>query len=159
MGLSARALLVELGAPARLLRHVDLVLEAGERLVAGLGPLDAEAVRVGILLHDCGKIEHPAELDGPGDRHEAAGEALLLARGVPADVARICRTHARWEEAETLEELVVALADKLWKGTRVQALEDRVVAWVAGDRWDERVRLDDLFEAIADGGAERLARS
>ena len=53
----------------------------------------------------------------------------------------------------------MALADKLWKGKRVQALEDCVVARVAGDRWDERVRLDDLFAAIADGGAERLARS
>jgi hypothetical protein len=45
----------------------------------------------------------------------------------------MCGTHARWrEEPEvTLEELLVALADSLWKGRRDHQLEQRVVDAVA----------------------------
>ena len=63
----------------------------------------------------------------------------------------------------SLEELVVALADKLWKGVRKADLEERVADAVAsalgGDRWDLFVELDTLFEEIASEGALRLERS
>jgi hypothetical protein len=63
----------------------------------------------------------------------------------------------------TLEELLVALADKLWKGKRDQTLEqlvvDGVAARAAKDRWDLFTPLDDAFERIAAGGQERLDRS
>jgi HD domain-containing protein len=128
----AMRLLEAVGAPPRLLRHAELVGEAAEGLLAGFArmklPLDREFVRVGVVLHDAGKALHRIELDGPGSSHEAAGERLLLEHGVTADVARVCRSHARWRDvAETLEELVIALADKLWKGVRAAELEELII--------------------------------
>jgi hypothetical protein len=41
-----------------------------ERLAALEVPLDPELVRADVILHDAGKVLHPAELDGPGNRHE-----------------------------------------------------------------------------------------
>src|SRR4051794_8193686 len=81
------------GAPPRLVQHARLVSEAGESLLAKLTALgvrvDAGLVRAGIVLHDAGKAVHVAELDAPGARHEAAGEALLLAHGVDPRIARV----------------------------------------------------------------------
>lgn len=77
---AARALLIELGATPRLLRHVALVGEAGELLIEKVVALDpsirADLIRVGIVIHDAGKILHPRELDQAGAEHEPAGEAL-----------------------------------------------------------------------------------
>lgn len=151
-----------------MLRHVELVGEAGEALLkkaAELGvPLDADLIRVGIAIHDAGKITVSSELDVPGAEHEPAGQQLLLAHGVSPEVARICLTHAQWASMPVrLEELVVALADKLWKGVRNPALEERVIDGMATalgeDRWSLFVELDNLFEEIAAGGSARLERS
>jgi hypothetical protein len=63
----------------------------------------------------------------------------------------------------SLEELLVALADALWKGVRRPELEQKVVAAVALrlglEPWSIFVPLDTCFEKIADGGMDRLARS
>jgi hypothetical protein len=65
--------------------------------------------------------------------------------------------------AVSLEELLVALADKLWKGVRNSALEERVIDEVANatgrSRWDLFVELDSLFEEVAADGSSRLERS
>lgn len=165
---AARKLLQDLGAPPRLLRHVELVGEAGEQLLERanqLGiPLDAELVRAGIVLHDVGKIVVPSELDAPGAEHEPTGELLLLEHGVSPELARVCVSHARWASMSvSLEELVIALADKLWKGVRKPALEERVIDGMATalrrERWDLFVELDGLFEKIAASGTSRLERS
>jgi HD superfamily phosphodiesterase len=163
----ALALLDDLGAPQRLLAHARHVAEAARALVAGCRgcgvTVDADFVVAGALLHDAGKCLHPEELDQPGAQHERAGEALLLAHGVSPAMARVCVTHAQWDQPEaTLEALLVALADKLWKGKRVQALEERVIdtaaARVRKPRWDLFVDLDTCFEAVtADGPARLLA--
>lgn len=164
----ARALLLELGAPPRLQRHAELVTEAALALLAlfkrhGLTP-DAGWVIAGAALHDAGKVLHPAELAGPGGEHEPAGEALLLRHGVAPHIARCCRSHAQWARLEcSLEELLVALADKLWKGVRVAKLEQRVIESAAAalgrTLWDLFVPLDTGFEAIAATASDRLARS
>ena len=77
----ANLLLARLGAQPRLLRHVALVGEAGERLLELAGalhlPIDPALVRVGIVLHDAGKILVSAELDAPGREHEPRGQDLL----------------------------------------------------------------------------------
>src|SRR5689334_15102928 len=119
----ARAILASIGAPERLVRHGMLVLEAADALlveVTNLGvAVDARLVRAGAMLHDAGKALHPAELSQSGSEHEPAGEALLLARGVDPSIARCCVSHARWANMDvSLEELLVALADALWKGVR-----------------------------------------
>ena len=164
----ALAVLREIGAPERLIRHGDLVAEAAEEIlevVTSLVAVDAQLVRLGARLHDAGKALHPHELDRSGRVHEDDGGALLLRHGVDPRVARMCRTHARWRETPdvTLEDLLVALADSLWKGRRDDELEQRVVDVVAArarvGRWDVFTRLDDAFERIAAGGQDRLDRS
>lgn len=164
----AEALLRRLGAPARLLTHLRLVGEAGDALVGYLQrmgvPFDAQFVRLGVAIHDAGKVLHPGELDGPGSLHEVDGGPLLIEHGLDPTVARCCLSHARWREMDcSLEELLVALADKLWKGVRGEELERRVIELVARrmgkDFWGLFVELDTCFEEIAAGGAERLERS
>jgi hypothetical protein len=164
----ARALLGTLGAPRRLIRHVELVAEAAELLLSGLRrlrvPLNDDLVLAGVALHDVGKIRHPSELDQPGSEHEPAGQALLIEHGVDPALARICVSHAKWDEPGTsFEELLVALADKLWKGVRKPALEERVIDSAAEllgrTRWDLFVELDSLFEQIAADGSKRLEQS
>jgi hypothetical protein len=157
-----------IGAPPRLIRHAELVGEAGEALLRGLARLgvvvDGEFVRAGLVLHDAGKSLHPTELDAPGEQHEVAGERLLIERGVDPALARVCRSHARWRSMEcSLDELVIALSDVLWKGKRNAALEelviDRAAAQLGRSRWETFVPLDGVFEAIACEGEGRLARS
>lgn len=164
----AYRLLARLGAPQRLLVHVRLVGEAADQLAAAYAALgiafDARRIARGVAVHDAGKILHPAELEGPGSRHEPDGEALMLANGVPPDIARCCVTHAQWQHADvSFEERSIALADKLWKGKREEALElaiiDEAAARLGVDRWHVFDRLDSVFEDIAAGGPDRLARS
>ncbi len=163
----ALALLTELGAPPHLVRHHALVAEAATDLVAGLAEyrrvFDGAVVVLGAAVHDAGKILHPAEMRGPGHRHEAAGRDLLLVQGLP-HLARYCVSHAQWSPPGVpLEDLLVALADKLWKGKRVQALEHAVVTRLAAatgaEFWEVFVHADSAFERVAADGATRLARS
>jgi hypothetical protein len=164
----AYGLLRRLGAPERLLVHVQLVAEAADQLMLAYTDLgidfNAPLIELGVAVHDAGKIQHPEELDGPGARHEPAGQALLLAHGVQAEVARCCVSHAAWQADDvSFEERSVALADKLWKGRREQALELRVVDDIASrlgmGRWDVFDVVDTGFEDIAAGAARRLERS
>ncbi|NHZ44947.1 phosphohydrolase [Massilia aquatica] len=164
----AYALLHALGASARLLRHLQLVGEAADALIDIYNSLDlrfdARLIELGAAVHDAGKITFPEELDGPGSRHEPAGQALMLANGVQPAVARCCVSHAAWQEpGNSFEELSVALADKLWKGKREEELELRVIDLIAAQRgqsrWDVFTTLDGAFEDIAVGGSERLRRS
>jgi HD domain len=164
----AYRLLTDLGAPAHLIQHVKLVGEAAEILILQLQQLtltfDREWIRLGVAFHDAGKILHPSELVDRGNRHESAGEILLLEQGVDPKIARCCRSHGQWQQLEcSLEELVVALADNLWKGKRNNELEHRVISKIANmldrDYWEIFITLDSGFEEIAAAGADRLSRS
>jgi hypothetical protein len=164
----AYRLLRDLGAPKRLLVHVQLVGEAAERLIRAYVELginvDGSLIELGVAVHDAGKIQHPEELNAPGAMHEPAGEVLLLAHGVQPEVARCCISHAKWQDAGvSFEERSVALADKLWKGKREETLElciiDEVASKLRVDRWDVFAQLDSVFEEIAAGGTGRLERS
>jgi hypothetical protein len=164
----AKCLLQSLGAPRHLLQHVDLVGEAADLLLLALRANQIEVneqfVLVGVVIHDVGKIVHPAEMTAPGNSHEPTGEQMLLAAGAPAEIARVCLSHARWSQMPaTLEELIIALADKLWKGVRVSELENMVITECATrsnkDYWQLFVGLDSSFERIADRGPDRLRRS
>ncbi|MFG1955016.1 HD domain-containing protein [Micromonospora sp. NPDC048830] len=84
--------------------------------------MDRSAVLFGAATHDIGKVLHPEELSGPGSAHEHAGHELLLRRGVDESLARFARTHASWHLAGVgVDDLLVSLADKVWKGKRVAA--------------------------------------
>ncbi len=165
----ALALLVVLGAPPHLVRHHELVVEAAELLIRELRRslslrFDAQRVLVGAALHDAGKIKHPSELNVPGSAHEREGEAMLLAHGVAPNVARFCWTHAAWTHSElTLEDLLVAAADKLWRGKREGELEQRLIAALAASAgmpaWEAFSRADEIFAQVAAEADERLDRS
>lgn len=164
----AKCLLQSLGAPRHLLQHVELVGEAADQLLLELRvnriEVNEQFVLVGVVIHDVGKIAHPAELTAPGNSHEPTGEQMLLAAGVSPEIARVSLSHARWSQmSATLEELIIALADKLWKGVRISELENMVIAGCATrskkDYWQLFVGLDSSFEQIADQGSDRLRRS
>jgi hypothetical protein len=160
-------LLLELHAPPRLGAHLRAVHDAAVRLVSALRrdypsvAVDYDAVLFGAATHDIGKVEHPEELSGPGHAHEDAGELILLRHGVPGRLARFARTHARWDTEVAMEDLLVSVADTVWKGQRLTELEQHVLARlaVAGrqPQWEAFMRLDDILARIADGGDARLA--
>ncbi|QFQ97085.1 HD domain-containing protein [Streptomyces phaeolivaceus] len=170
----AVALLRGLGAPPRLAAHLRLVHDVAyeladwmERRHPGL-PFDRAGVLFGAATHDIGKITHPGELSGPGSAHEEAGRRLLLEHGVGPEWARFAGTHAAWAEPGIgigigigIEDLLVSLADKVWKNKRVRELEDLVVGRlteVSGrPAWEEFLALDDLLEALGADADRRLA--
>lgn len=164
----ALSLLKELKAPAHLLNHALLVSEVASQIVESITAygvdLDRCFVEAGAVLHDTGKIKHTQELYQQGNLHEAEGEKMLLALGVDAKLARVCVSHASWSiEENSLEELLIALSDKLWKGKRVESLEEKIITTISSSTdtsyWDVFTPLDSCFESIAAGGDERLSRS
>ncbi|MBK1787318.1 HD domain-containing protein [Prauserella cavernicola] len=164
----ARRLLEELQAPPRLAAHLRAVHDVAcqladwlQRHCPGL-ELDREAVAFGAAVHDIGKVLYPSELSGPGSAHEEAGYELLLAHGVESELARFARTHAAWTADDVgTEDLVVSLADKVWKGKRVAELENLVTASLAtagGQQpWEVFLALDDILDRIAADADSRLA--
>ena len=154
----ALALLVHVRAPARLVAHLSVVHEVSCRLVAGVRKawpqllVDTGAVEFGAATHDIGKARHPYELGQPGTMHEGAGEQLLLAAGVSPALARFARTHGCLSDAHVLEDLLVMVADKIWKGKRDEAIEERLCAAISeatgAPEWDVFLRLDTLAVAI-----------
>jgi HD superfamily phosphodiesterase len=168
--LPARAaeLLHRLDAPPRLVAHLRAVHDVAARLAdwaqehCPAMEFDRDTVLFGAATHDIGKTLHPGELTGPGARHEEAGRELLLAHGVDAALARFAGTHASWDAPGVgVEDLLVSLADKVWKNKRVPALEDLVVARLsrAGGRpdWEEFLVLDEVLTAIGEDADRRLA--
>ncbi|MGW2700148.1 HD domain-containing protein [Streptomyces sp. NPDC001340] len=164
----AVALLARVDAPPRLVAHLRAVHDVAAQLVdwvqrhcPGL-EFDADAVLFGAATHDIGKAVHVAELSGPGARHEEAGRELLLNHGVEPWLARFAGTHASWTAAGTgVEDLLVNLADKVWKDKRVPELEDLIVGRLAGvdgrECWEWFLELDEVLVGIGEGAGRRLA--
>lgn len=164
----AAVLLARVDAPPRLVAHLRAVHDVAAQLVdwmqrhcPGLG-FDAEAVLFGAATHDIGKAVHVAELSGPGARHEDAGRELLLNHGVEPGLARFAGTHASWSAAGIgVGDLLVSLADKVWKDKRVPELEDLIVGRLAGvdgrEGWEWFLELDEVLAGIGEGAGRRLA--
>lgn len=161
-------LLISLNAPPRLAAHLRIVHDVATELAGMLTErypmlaFDREAVRYGAATHDIGKVLHTDELSGPGAAHEPAGYALLRSRNVPEQLARFARTHADWARPDIrLEDLLVSLADNVWKAKRVAGLEDRVVAQLTATTgeaaWQGFMDLDDVLTQIAGRADDRLA--
>ena len=131
----ATRLLVSHRASPRLTAHLahvhDVACELIDHIVIVWPSLrfDADAVRIGAATHDAGKLICRDELREPGTQHEAVGEELLMAQGLPPNWARFARTHARsWAQPDAqLEDWLVATADVIWKGERHRMVEDRII--------------------------------
>lgn len=164
----AEVLLEGLQASPRLVAHLRVVHDVACRLAEWVQrhypevEFDREAVVFGAAIHDIGKVEHLGELSGPGSVHEQAGYELLLGRGVEEGLARFARTHASWTAAEVgVEDLLVSLADKVWKAKRVPDLEqlvtERLTAASGQQPWEAFMALDDVLDRIAADADLRLA--
>lgn len=163
----ATALLTVLEAPPRLAAHLRAVHDVACQIVDWVEQypalhVDREAVLFGAAIHDIGKIRHLGELSGPGSQHEQAGYELLLEQGVEEDLARFARTHASWGAADIgINDLLVSLADKIWKAKRVPDLEqlvaDRLAVATGQQPWEVFMALDDVLDRIAADADHRLA--
>ncbi|MER6299515.1 HD domain-containing protein [Kitasatospora sp. NPDC001539] len=160
-------LLSDAKSPPRLAAHLRAVHDVAHQLVDWIERhcpglyFDREAVLFGAATHDIGKSVHVPELSEPGSAHEEAGQTLLLGRGVSPELARFAATHASWTGSRVgLEDLLVSLADKIWKNKRIPDLEDLVVARLAeatGRKvWEEFIALDEVLSRIGDEADERL---
>lgn len=162
----ARELLEALNAPPRLAAHLRAVHDVAWQLADWVklhypaAEFDRPAMLFGAAIHDIGKAEYVGELSGPGSDHEPAGYEMLLARGVEERLARFARDHGSWDGA-SFEGLLVSLADKVWKGKRVQDLEqlvtDRLAAASGQEPWEAYMALDDELGRIAADADRRLA--
>jgi hypothetical protein len=160
-------LLVTLEAPPRLAAHLRAVHDVAHQLTAWLRTnhpdlrFDRDAVLFGAATHDIGKAIHIAELSGPGCEHEKAGQALLLEAGIEPGLARFAATHASWNRDDIeVEDLLVSVADKIWKAKRVTDLErlivDRLAAASELETWQIFMNLDDHLDQLAAGADDRL---
>ena len=107
-------------------------------------------------------MRHTNELTGQGRQHEIDGPAILEGIGVQSQLARFARTHGSWSREDLpLEDLLVALADAIWKGQRLEPLEKKVIDQIVKktnlEEWEAFCKLDGLLEEIASRGDERLA--
>ena len=160
--------LEQVSAPPRLLAHLVLVHDAActviERISAEFpeARFDPDLVRFGAATHDIGKTLHPEELTESGKHmHQRSGMELLQSLGVPQNRARFAWTHGNWSGDEiTLKELIVALADKAWKGKRIEALETRTVellsAATSGPMWDSYSKLDAILQQFSEDADRKL---
>jgi putative nucleotidyltransferase with HDIG domain len=162
----ARSLLEDLSAPPRLAAHLRAVHDVAWQLADWVerhhpaAEFDRVAVLFGAATHDIGKTAHTTELSGPGNDHEPAGYEILLSYGVDPRLARFARDHASWLAGD-LEDLLVSLADKVWKGKRVEDLErlvtDHLAAVSDQEPWQVFMDLDDELSRISATADRRLA--
>ena len=153
-------------ASPRLVAHLTIVHDVAAKLLDHLHRafpelhLDRDAVLFGAAVHDIGKAIHADELSGPGSQHERQGFELLKKLGVSEERARFTFTHAAWE-GRPLEDLVVALADKCWKGKRVSLLEEetarKIGEQLGKEHWETFAALDEILEQLAEQADARLA--
>jgi hypothetical protein len=165
----AKELLAKLNAPPRLIAHHALVHDAAFEILDKLRlrwhnlKIDLEAVLFGAATHDAGKCLHRHELTTPGNRHEQDGPALLQEHGVSIERSRFSRTHGAWNKEPTLglEDLLVALADNCWKGSRNEILELKIAEQIASaigiETWEAFMGLDEVVAKVASRSEERLA--
>lgn len=148
--------------------HLLLVYDVAIQIMAWLKhyypklEFDEEAVLFGAITHDIGKVVCHNEIFGPGSTHEQIGYELLVDHGIEKKLARFTRTHSAWTATETtMDDWLVSLADKIWKGKRVPDLEQLIVMNIStatkSEPWEVFLCLDDLLNDIIKDADSRLA--
>ena len=160
-------LLEILKSPERLKRHLSIVHTTAFEIVTQLKlewpilKLNQELILFGAATHDIGKSEITDELFESGKRHELTGMTILLNHGFTNEQSRFALTHGNWQdESLKIEDLLVALSDKIWKGSRVDDLEklvgQKLSSMLNCDYWDVYGKLDSILSQIALGADEKL---
>jgi hypothetical protein len=162
-------LLRQTAAPPRLVAHLVLVHDVAATLVERISAAFPEAifgkeqVLFGASIHDFGKVIERSELSEPGKQHEQRGVELLRSMGISDAEARFCYTHGNWDTVPNvnLEDLLVALADKCWKGKRVEEMESKVNSLLSAacnkPEWECYAGLDEILEELTKDADARLA--
>ena len=103
------------------------------------------------------------ELVGPGKEHEQRGPLILEECGAPKTKPRFAYTHGNWAKSERLqiEDLLVAIADNVWKDTPNEQLENTIVGLLTTtsgkERWSCYFEWDEILGSLAEEADERLA--
>jgi len=161
------ALLKILNSPVRLKRHLCIVHTTAFEILTLLKvewpklEINQELILFGAATHDIGKTEITDELFESGKRHELTGMTILLNQGFTKEQSRFALTHGTWQDDSlNIEDLLVALSDKIWKGSRVDDLEELVGQKLSSmlncDYWDVNGKLDSILSRIALGADEKL---
>jgi hypothetical protein len=158
-------LLRQVAAPPRLVAHLILVHDVAttlvERITAAFPEVafNSEAVLFGASIHDFGKVIERSELVGANNVAPnyfvrwgclTSGEGLLIRTAIGTK----CQTS-------TLKTCSFALADKCWKGRRLDKLESKIVALLSAasskPEWACYAELDEILEGLAKDADTRLA--
>ena len=160
-------LLAQNDAPMLLERHLTIVYNVGIELTIKLMQawpnliVVREEILFGTATHDIGKMFETNELSHSGNLHEQVGYEFLVRQGIPENLARFAKTHGDWRDEQLkLQDLLVTLADKIWKGKRIDELEERLATMIYKyldlDYWDVYMKLDSLISSIIIGADKRL---
>ena len=160
-------ILVKYNAPEKLKRHLRLVSFTADNLIFYIQRewinlyLNEELIKFGAATHDIGKVIEVKELYQSGKKHEAIGQNLLIENGFSQAYSRFAYTHGNWKnENLKLEDLIVSLADKIWKGKRVFELEEMIAKRISNelnvDYWNVYQVLDTILQEIEISAQKRL---
>ena len=160
-------LLEILNSPERLKRHLRIVHATAFEILKQLKvewptlDLNQELILFGAATHDIGKTEITDELFESGKRHELTGMIILLNHGFTKEQSRFALTHGNWQDDSlNIEDLLVALSDKIWKGSRIDDLEkllgQKLSSMLNCNYWDVYGKLDSILSRIALGADEKL---
>ena len=163
-----RDLLEQFNAPQRLIKHLTIVNTTASHIVEQLKTewpnlvLNRKEILFGASTHDIGKAVITDELYKKGKKHESEGFKILKELGYNYEQSRFTITHGNWENQNLkIEDLIVCLSDKIWKGKRVNELEERITNEISEliqtDFWDVSMKLELILEKIAIGSDDRIA--
>ena len=165
---TALALQRQSNFPSRLILHHEIVSNVAKTLAEEINLLgvQVEVAKAELMaaIHDIGKTLVPEELSEKGSKHEALGVRVAEKLGLDPSTSKICTSHgSTTPEGLSKEEIVVRLADKLWKGKRDAEFERKVAEVFSQElkeaAWKTFLKLDLIFENIAARAADRLDRS
>ena len=154
-------------SPERLKRHLRIVHATAFEILKQIKivwpnlKMNQELILFGAATHDIGKTEITVELFESGKKHELTGMTILLNHGFTNEQARFALTHGNWQDENLkIEDLLVTLSDKIWKGNRVDDLEkligQKLSSMLICDYWDVYGRLDSILSQIALGADAKL---
>ncbi|CAM1365133.1 HD domain-containing protein [Tenacibaculum xiamenense] len=163
-----KKLLAQFDTPQRLIKHLTIVnstaffiIEELKKVLPNL-VLNEKEILFGASTHDIGKVIVTDELYKKGNKHESEGFRILTDLGYNKKESRFTITHGDWKSPDlNIEDLLVCLSDKIWKGKRIDELEERITTEISklikADFWDVSMKLESILEKIILGSDDRIA--